>query len=78
MTCVDDSEALDSALRAEQVKPRDDVDQLLFDRKQQCPCWSAPLLGIDFDAGLFQRRRRCGMHGPLWQFVRTMETVDDV
>ena len=78
MMCFDDSEALDPALRAERVRLRDDIEQLPFDRKQQYPCRSVPPLGIDFDAGLLQRPRLRGMHAPLWEFVRTMETVDDV
>ena len=70
MMWVDDFEALDPAYRKERMKLRDDIRALLLDRKEQYPYWSIPPLGINFDARLFQRLRRRGMHGPLWQFVR--------
>ena len=73
MMWVDDYEALDPALRAERMKLRDDIQALLLERKEQYPYWSIPPLGINFDARLFQRLRRHGMHGPLWQFVRLSE-----
>jgi radical SAM superfamily enzyme YgiQ (UPF0313 family) len=73
MMWVDDYEALDPALRAERMKLRGDIEALLEERKEQYPYWSIPPLGINFDARLFQRLRRHGMHGPLWQFVRLTE-----
>jgi radical SAM superfamily enzyme YgiQ (UPF0313 family) len=76
MMWVDDYEALDPALRSERMKLRDDIQELLLERKEQYPYWSIPPLGINFDARLFQRLRRHGMHGPLWQFVRLTELGD--
>jgi radical SAM superfamily enzyme YgiQ (UPF0313 family) len=70
MMWVDDYEALDPALRSERMKLRDDIKTLLEERKEQYPYWSIPPLGLNFDARLFRRLRRNGMHGPLWQFVR--------
>ncbi len=70
MIWVDDYEALDPELRAERMKLRDDIKGLMLERKDQYPHWSIPPLAINFDARLFQRLRRHGMHGPLWQFVR--------
>ncbi len=70
MMWVDDYEALDPALRTERMRLRDDIRDLLLERQAQYPYWSIPPLGINFDARLFQRLRRRGMHGPLWQFVR--------
>ena len=77
MMWVDDYEALDPALRSERMKLRDDIRALLLERREQYPYWSIPPLGINFDAQLFQRLRRRGMHGPLWQFVRTGDTNQD-
>ena len=76
MMWVDDFEALDPALRAERMKLRDDIKALLLERKEQYPYWSIPPLAINFDARLFQRLRRHGMHGPLWQFVRLTELTE--
>jgi hypothetical protein len=70
MIWIDDYEALHPELRAERMALRDDIERLLTDRKDQYPYWTIPPLGINFDARLFQRLRRRGMHGPLWQYVR--------
>jgi radical SAM superfamily enzyme YgiQ (UPF0313 family) len=75
MMWVDDFEALDPALRAERMKLRDDIRELLLVRQAEFPTWSIPPLGINFDARLFQRLRRRGMHGPLWQFLRMGENA---
>jgi radical SAM superfamily enzyme YgiQ (UPF0313 family) len=77
MMWVDDYEALDPALRAQRMKLRDDIKALLLARKAEFPHWSIPPLAINFDARLFQRLRRHGMHGPLWQFVRLGEMQRD-
>jgi radical SAM superfamily enzyme YgiQ (UPF0313 family) len=70
MIWVDDYEALDPSLRAERMQLREDIKGLLLERREQYPYWTIPPLGINFDSRLFQRLRRRGMHGPLWQFVR--------
>jgi radical SAM superfamily enzyme YgiQ (UPF0313 family) len=74
MMWVDDYEALDPELRAERMKLRADIEALLLSRKEQYPYWSVPALALNFDTRLFQRLRRHGMHGPLWQFVRLGES----
>lgn len=73
MMWVDDYEALDPELRCERMRLRDEIRELLLERRARYPHWSIPPLGINFDARLFQRLRRRGMHGPLWQFVRLGE-----
>ena len=77
MMWVDDYEALDPALRSERMRLRDDIKGLLESRKEQYPYWSIPPLGLNFDKRLFQRLRRHGMHGPLWQFVRLGQEEDE-
>ncbi len=70
MIWVDDYEALDPELRRERMKLRDRVREIVLERKGQYPHWIVPPLGINFDANLFRRLRRAGLHGPLWQHIR--------
>lgn len=71
MIWIDDYEALDPALREERIKLRSEIEQVLLERKDQYPHWAIPSLGVNFDRGLFRRLRRSGLHGPLWQHMRT-------
>jgi radical SAM superfamily enzyme YgiQ (UPF0313 family) len=70
MIWIDDAEALDPALRRERDKLRAQIEELLRERCRENPHWSAPPLGVNFDARLFRKIRRAGLHGPLWQHVR--------
>jgi radical SAM superfamily enzyme YgiQ (UPF0313 family) len=70
MIWVDDLEAVDPALRAERVRLRERIGELLLERKDQYPHWIIPPLGVNFDAGLFRKVRRRGLRGPLWQHLR--------
>jgi radical SAM superfamily enzyme YgiQ (UPF0313 family) len=70
MIWIDDYEALDPALRAERMRLRDRIAEILLERKDRFPSWIIPPLGVNFDARLFRRLRRNGLHGPLWQHLR--------
>ncbi|MGH0035897.1 MAG: B12-binding domain-containing radical SAM protein [Myxococcota bacterium] len=70
MIWVDDTEALDPALRVERRKLRARIEELLLERKDDYPQWIIPPLGINFGKNLFRTLRRHGRHGPLWQFMR--------
>jgi hypothetical protein len=70
MIWVDDYEALDPELRRERMQLRDRIHEVVLERKDQYPHWIVPPLGINFDANLFRRLRRAGLHGPLWQHIR--------
>jgi hypothetical protein len=67
---VDDTEALDPALRRERMALREGVLAALAERKDEFPHWVIPPLGVNFDKGVFRRLRRDGFHGPLWQYIR--------
>ena len=70
MIWVDDEEAVRPALRKERAALREQIAQRVIERSAAHPEWSVPPLGINFDAQLFRRIRRAGLHGPLWQHVR--------
>jgi radical SAM superfamily enzyme YgiQ (UPF0313 family) len=70
MIWVDDYEALDPELRRERMALRDRIREIVLEREGRHPHWIVPPLGINFDANLFRRLRRAGLHGPLWQHVR--------
>jgi hypothetical protein len=69
MTWIDDQEAVDAALRAHHESLRARIVELLRDAVQEHPTWIIPPLRVNFDARLFARLRRRGMHGPLWQHL---------
>jgi radical SAM superfamily enzyme YgiQ (UPF0313 family) len=71
MMWVDDYEALDPSLRAERIKLREQIAEILLERKDHFPHWSIPPLRVNFDETLFARLRRRGLHGPLWQHLRS-------
>ncbi len=71
MIWVDDYEVLDPELRRERIALRERVGALVRERASAHPHWIVPPLGINFDARLFRRLRRAGLHGPLWQHLRT-------
>lgn len=73
MIWIDDAEALNPGLRLERDKLRADIEALLRERCRENPHWSSPPLGANFDARLFRRIRRAGLHGPLWQHVRAAQ-----
>jgi radical SAM superfamily enzyme YgiQ (UPF0313 family) len=70
MIWIDDAEALDPALRLERDKLRAQIEVALRERCRENPHWSSPPLGANFDAKLFRKIRRAGLHGPLWQHMR--------
>ncbi len=72
MVWVDDLEALDPELRRERNRLRERIHEVLLSRVDQYPHWSIPPLGVNFDAKLFRRLRRSGLHGPLWQHMRSL------
>jgi radical SAM superfamily enzyme YgiQ (UPF0313 family) len=71
MIWVDDYEALDPQLRRARRALRAQIEELLVERAGEFPYWSIPPLGINFDRGMFRRLRRGGLHGPLWQHLRS-------
>jgi hypothetical protein len=70
MIWVDDYESLDPVLASQRERMREKIRELLIAAQGDYPQWSVPPLGIGFDAKLFRRLRRSGLHGPLWQHVR--------
>jgi len=70
MLWVDDREAVDPVMRAENEKLRMRISELLLGYAVERPSWSIPSLRYNFDEKLFRRLRRRGMHGPLWQHMR--------
>ncbi len=71
MVWIDDYEALDPGYAAERRALRDTVFSLLDERKDQFPHWIIPPMGVNFDEATFKLMRKAGMHGPLWQHIRT-------
>jgi len=70
MIWVDDEEALNPQLRNQREAFRDRICEILLERKDRCPHWIIPSLGVNFDRNLFRRLRRAGFSGPLWQHIR--------
>ena len=70
MIWIDDYEALDPELRSERMRLRDRIAEILRERKDRFPSWIIPPLGVNYDARVFRRLRRNGLHGPLWQHLR--------
>jgi radical SAM superfamily enzyme YgiQ (UPF0313 family) len=70
MIWVDDYEALDPELATSRRKLRDEIGALIRESAPAHPEWIVPPLEINFDAKLFRRLRRAGLHGPLWQHLR--------
>ncbi|HEU4430841.1 MAG TPA: radical SAM protein [Myxococcota bacterium] len=70
MIWIDDAEALAPALRRERAALRERIAELLLEGCRSHPHWIVPPLGVNFDARLFRRVRRAGLHGPLWQHLR--------
>jgi len=71
MVWVDDYETLDPGLRNRRMNLRNEIEALLLDHQNDYPQWSIPALGVNFDEDLFRRLRRTGLHGPLWQHLRS-------
>ncbi len=70
MIWIDDAEALDPALRVPRAALRAQIEELLRERCRENPHWSSPPLRANFDAKVFRKVRRAGLHGPLWQHLR--------
>ncbi len=70
MIWTDDEEALDHGHDKTRAELRAQIEGMLTDLKNEFPYWTIPELGIKFGARLFQRLRRAGLHGPLWQHLR--------
>lgn len=77
MIWTDDAEALDPVLQVEREKLRDGIRTLLEEAKDEFPWWSIPALGVNYDAELFATLRAAGLHGPLWQHVRSKGAEDE-
>jgi radical SAM superfamily enzyme YgiQ (UPF0313 family) len=74
MIWIDDYEALDPELRKQRLKFRAQIEARLYELKDEFPYWVIPPLGVNFSADLFRRIRRAGIHGPLWEHVRALQT----
>lgn len=70
MIWVDDLEAIETDLRAQRRRFREEIARVLAEYAAARPNWSVPPLRINFDEKLFARLRRRGFHGPLWQHMR--------
>jgi radical SAM superfamily enzyme YgiQ (UPF0313 family) len=75
MIWTDDAEALDLALMRQREGLRDGIRALLDEAKGDFPWWSIPALGVNYDAELFANLRGAGLHGPLWQHLRSSSTA---
>ncbi|MCP4004225.1 MAG: radical SAM protein [bacterium] len=73
---VEDYEALDPELRRDRLRLRARIEERLSEHKDEFPYWIIPPLGVNFDRGLFRRLRRQGLHGPLWQYLRSTDEVE--
>ena len=71
MVWIDDYEALDPVYAAERRALRDTIFSLLEERKDQFAHWIIPPMDVNFDEETFRFMRKAGMHGPLWQHIRT-------
>jgi radical SAM superfamily enzyme YgiQ (UPF0313 family) len=71
MIWIDDYEALDPELRKQRIELRSRIERMLEEKKKDFPQWSIPVLGVNFSEALFRLLRRNGLHGPLWQHIRT-------
>jgi radical SAM superfamily enzyme YgiQ (UPF0313 family) len=72
MVWSDDAEAVEPALATGRAQLREQIHELLEQRKGDFPWWSIPELGVNYDAKLFDMLRKRGHHGPLWQHVRKL------
>jgi len=72
MIWTDDAEAIHPELTVERRKLRESVLGVLEEHKHEFPWWSIPEIGVNHDHRLFQLLRRRGLHGPLWQHIRTL------
>ncbi|MCP4039692.1 MAG: radical SAM protein [bacterium] len=72
MIWFDDCEALDPELAKQRQRLRENVLELIDERKSEFPWWSVPLLGVNYDPALFELLRKRGYHGPLWQHMRAL------
>ena len=70
MIWVDDHEALEPALRVKRMALREQIEAMLSACTPDHPNWIIPPMGVNFDAQVFRRLRRGGLHGPLWQHLR--------
>ena len=73
MVWIDDTEAIDPALRRERLRLREQILGILEDRKAQYPRWIMPPLSVNFDRRLFAYLRRQGLAGPLWQHIHLVD-----
>jgi hypothetical protein len=64
-----DYEALDGGLAAQRRAFREQIKQLVHDRRGDFRRWIIPPLAINFDQRLFRTLRRTGHTGPLWQHI---------
>lgn len=73
MFWTDDDEALDPVLSAERRVFRRQIDDLLKREWENHPRWIVPSQGHNFDVRLFRLLRKRGLHGPLWQHIRSVD-----
>jgi hypothetical protein len=71
MIWFDDYEALDPELGKQRIELRSRIEEVLKERRRDFPQWIIPTLGVNFSEALFRVLRRNGLHGPLWQHIRT-------
>jgi radical SAM superfamily enzyme YgiQ (UPF0313 family) len=70
MAYKDDHEAVDAELAARLGAFRNQVLDLLLERARHRMRWIVPSVGLRFNQRLFDRLRKLGMRGPLWQHAR--------
>ncbi len=73
MFWTDDDEALDPALAAKRRVFRRQMDELIKREWENHPRWIVPSQGHNFDVRLFRLLRKRGLHGPLWQHIRSVD-----
>jgi len=71
MIWIDDYEALDQEYREQRMALRGQIEGIIREEQPRFPTWFVPPLQLNFNERLFRALRRSGLHGPLWQYVRT-------
>jgi hypothetical protein len=67
MAFKDDREAVDTELAARLGAFREQVLEIMLERARDRTRWVVPSLGLRFNRRLFDRLRKIGLRGPLWQ-----------
>jgi len=71
MIWIDDYKALDQEYREQRMALRGQIEGIIREEQPRFPTWFVPPLQLNFNERLFRALRRSGLHGPLWQYVRT-------